>query len=98
MTTRRVLLAADECTGCLAAVRGLRASGYEPWVGVSEPGTYAARSGAADGVVRLPHPGHAQHYADRVAELARGLDVAAVLPGTMDSLVARPVPNRSRAH
>jgi hypothetical protein len=88
MTTGRVLLAADECTGCLAAVRGLRAAGYEPWVGVSEQGTYAEKSRAVGGVVRLPPPKEDERYADRVAELAVGLDVLAVLPGTMDSLAA----------
>ncbi len=84
----RVLLLADECTGCLAAVRGLRAGGYEPWVGVWRPGAYAARSRAAAGVLQLPEPDPAEGYAERVAELARGLGAVAVLPGTTGSLVA----------
>jgi hypothetical protein len=88
MIRSRVLLLADSCTGCLAAVRGLRAAGYEPWVGVTGAYTYAARSRAAGGVLRLPHPDRDVRYAERVAELSRELGVVAVLPGTMDSLVA----------
>ena len=84
----RVLLLADECTGCLAAVRGLRAGGYEPWVGVSRDHTYAARSRAAAGVRRLPEPEPAERYAEHVAELALKLGVVAVLPGTTGSLTA----------
>jgi hypothetical protein len=84
----RVLLLADECTGCLAAVRGLRAGGYEPWVAVSHDHTYAARSRAAAGVRRLPEPEPAERYAERVAELVRELGVVAVLPGTTASLAA----------
>jgi hypothetical protein len=84
----RVLLLADECTGCLAAVRGLRAGGYEPWVAVSQHHTYAARSRAAAGVRRLPEPEPAERYSARLAELARELGVVAVLPGTAGSLAA----------
>jgi hypothetical protein len=84
----RVLLLADECTGCLAAVRGLRAGGYEPWVAVSRDHTYAARSRAAAGVRRLPGPEPAERYVERVAELVRELGIVAVLPGTMGSLAA----------
>jgi hypothetical protein len=87
-TPPRVLLLADECTGCLAAVRGLRTGGYEPWVGVSQKGTYAARSRAAAGVLNLPDPEPAERYTERVAELAHGLGAAAVLPGTTGSLFA----------
>jgi hypothetical protein len=84
----RVLLLTDQGTGGLAAVRGLRAGGYEPWVGVFQRGSYAARSRAAAGVVQLPDPEHGELYADRVAGVARELGVAAVLPGTTRSLIA----------
>jgi hypothetical protein len=83
----RVLLLTDQGTGGLAAVRGLRAGGYEPWVGTSERGSYAARSRAAAGVVKLPEPEHGERYAERVAWFARELRVVAVLPGTTRSLI-----------
>jgi hypothetical protein len=83
-----VLLLTDQGTGGLAAVRGLRAGGYEPWVGVSDGGSYAARSRAAAGVVRLPDPEHGERYAERVAGFAHEAGVVAVLPGTTRSLVA----------
>lgn len=85
----RILLSGDEGTGTLAAVRGLRAAGYEPWLAVSRPRTYAARSNAAAGVLRVPDAkdeplAHARHLADE----ARRLRIDVVLPGTEGALRA----------
>lgn len=86
---RRLLLGVDESTGSLAAVRGLRAAGYEPWLAVSQPNTYAARSRAAAGTVGVPDPKREpERYAEEVARAARRLDVAAVLPATEGTLRA----------
>lgn len=85
----RLLLCADESTGSLAAVRGLRAGGYEPWVAVSRPGTYAARSRAAAGVVSVPDAkDDAAAFVEALAAEARRLGVAAVLPATEGTLRA----------
>jgi predicted ATP-grasp superfamily ATP-dependent carboligase len=69
--------------GVLAAVRALHAAGYAPWLAISQPGTYTARSRATVGIVSVPDP-----YFDRegfVRELAAAaarLSVVAVLPST----------------
>lgn len=82
-----VLLTGDEGTGTLAAVRGLRAAGYAPWLAVSLDRTYAARSRAAAGVVRVPDAKDAPlEHARAVADHARSIGVDAVLPGTEGSL------------
>jgi hypothetical protein len=47
---RRVLVVDDGGTAGLAAVRALRAAGFEPWVVPRRPRSYAARSRAAAGV------------------------------------------------
>ena len=87
--TRRVLLTGDEGTGTLAAVRALRAAGHEPWLAVSRPGTYAARSNAVAGILRVTDPNAApSDHAAEVAAHARRLEVDAVLPGTEGSLRA----------
>jgi predicted ATP-grasp superfamily ATP-dependent carboligase len=90
MQQTRVLCGVDESTGPLAAVRGLRAAGYEPWLALSQEHTYVGHSRAAAGAVRVPDPkvdpvGHAS----RVATEAKRLDVDVVLPcteGTMRAL------------
>jgi len=70
-------------------VRGLRAAGYEPWLAVSADRTYAARSRAAGGVLRVPDPkDDPMAHVRQVASEARRLGVAAVLPGTEGSLRA----------
>lgn len=84
-----MLFTGDEGTGTLAAVRGLRAAGYEPWLAVSANRTYAARSRAAAGVLRVPDAKdepleHVRHLGAKAQELG----VAAVLPGTEGSLRA----------
>lgn len=85
----RLLLTVDEGLGSLAAVRALRAGGYEPWIAVAQPATYAVRSRAAAGVVRVPDANaDADEYAQALAAEARRLGVAAVLPGTEGTLRA----------
>jgi predicted ATP-grasp superfamily ATP-dependent carboligase len=84
----RVLLLADESTGSLASVRALHAGGYEPYVGVAQDDAYAARSRAAAGVLRLPATEEPDTYAQAVAEEARRLSIAAVLPATEMTLRA----------
>jgi predicted ATP-grasp superfamily ATP-dependent carboligase len=89
VSRERVLLTGDEGTGTLAAVRGLRAAGHEPWLAVSRDGTYAARSRAAAGVLRVPDAkDEPVRHAVAVANEALRLQVAAVLPGTEGSLRA----------
>ncbi len=85
----RVLLAADAGEGCLAAVRGLAAGGYEPWVAVSRRHAYAARSRAAAGVLAVSDAdADPAGHADALARAARRLGAAAVLPGSDASLAA----------
>src|SRR5581483_7460926 len=47
----RVLLPDDDFTAVLAAVRALRKGGYEPWLAMSVPSAFAARSRATAGTV-----------------------------------------------
>lgn len=89
MSTVRVLITGDEGTGTLAAVRGLRAGGFEPWLAVTHPRSYAARSNTVEVVLRVADAkeepdAHARQVAE--AALAHGLQV--VLPGTEGSLRA----------
>jgi carbamoylphosphate synthase large subunit len=88
-SSRRLLLTVDKGYGPLAGVRALHAAGYETWVAVSEPRTYAERSRATAGTVQVapPSAGAARHAQD-LAEAAARLSVAAVLPGTEASLGA----------
>lgn len=89
MSFPRVLLLADESPGSLAAVRGLRASGYEPWVAVSRDDTYAARSSSAAGVVRLPvEHVDSDTYAEDLASRIDARTFSAILPATEASLIA----------
>jgi hypothetical protein len=79
----------DDFYAQLAAVRGLRAAGYEPWVAASERGTYAERSRATAGTVVGPDPGSGtEAFVEFLAREAARLRVAAVLPCTERSLSA----------
>ncbi|MDX6510813.1 MAG: hypothetical protein QOE36_317 [Gaiellaceae bacterium] len=79
---RRLLLTVDEGTGSLAAVRALRAAGWEPWIAPALPGTPSARSRAAAGIVEAPDPkSDPEGFATALAREASLLGVAAVLPG-----------------
>src|SRR5918997_2837615 len=83
----RVVFAGDESTGSLAAVRALASAGYEPWLAVSQRHTYAARSRAAEGLIRLD-ASDPDSYSEELARQERDLRAAAVLPGTEASLGA----------
>ena len=75
--------------GVLSSVRALRAGGYEPWVAVTGPDSYAARSRARGGTVRVPHPAAGgTRYAERLARAADELGAVGVLPGTDLALLA----------
>lgn len=76
-----VLLADDSFYSVLAAVRALRAAGFAPWLAVSEPGTYAARSRAKAGIVPVPDPAHdSEGFVRELAAAATRLSAVAVLP------------------
>lgn len=76
-----VLLVDDGYYGSLAAVRALRAAGYAPWLAVTEPGTYAARSRAVAGTVSVPNPSFdGKGFVRELAAAAARLSIAAVLP------------------
>jgi predicted ATP-grasp superfamily ATP-dependent carboligase len=85
----RLLLPDDDFTAVLAAVRALRKGGYEPWLAMSVPSAYAARSRATAGTVAVPDAGpDPDGFVAALAEAAERLHVAAVLPGTETSLTA----------
>lgn len=85
----RVLLCIDESPASLAATRGLRSGGYEPWLATSQSGTPASRSRDAAGVTRLPAPqSDPERYAIELASLAGRVGAAAVLPATESTLRA----------
>jgi predicted ATP-grasp superfamily ATP-dependent carboligase len=85
----RLLVPDDDFTAVLAAVRALRRGGYEPWLAMSVPSVYAARSRATAGTVPVPDAGpDPDGFVAALAEAAARLRVAAVLPGTETSLSA----------
>lgn len=85
----RVLVSGDEGTGTLAAVRALRSAGYEVWLAVSRDDTYAARSRAVTGVLRVTDPGEsAPRHVEDLARAVRLAKPALLLPGTEGSLRA----------
>ncbi len=85
----RVLVSGGEYPGGLAAVRALRAAGYEPWVADPTDGSYGALSRAAAGSVRVTDPrSDALSFAGELAKAASRLRVGAVLPGTEPALLA----------
>jgi predicted ATP-grasp superfamily ATP-dependent carboligase len=85
----RVLISAEELTGGLAAVRALRAAGYEPWAALTRPGRPVEHSRALGGAVVAPDPAvDPERFAQELAVAARDLDAAAVLPGSEESLLA----------
>ena len=89
MAGERILCCVDESTGSLAAVRGLRAAGYEPWVAVSRPSAFAVRSRATEGVVRLSPPKEdPATYASELAREALRLEADVVFPCTEPTMRA----------
>jgi predicted ATP-grasp superfamily ATP-dependent carboligase len=76
-----VLLVDNPSYGVLAAVRALRAAGYAPWLAISEPRSYAARSRAVAGTVSISAPGSdGEGFVRTLSAAAKRLSVAAVLP------------------
>ena len=76
-----ILLAAEQDYSVLAAVRALRVAGYAPWLAVSEPGTYAARSQSTAGTVAVPDPSSDREgFVRELAAASARLSVSAVLP------------------
>jgi predicted ATP-grasp superfamily ATP-dependent carboligase len=85
----RVLVPDDDFTAVLAAVRALRKGGYEPWLAMSVPSAYAARSRDTAGTVPVPDAGpDPEGFVAALAQAASRLRVAAVLPGTETTLTA----------
>jgi biotin carboxylase len=84
-----VLVTSGEHTGPLAAVRALRAAGYEPWAAVSTPTAYAARSRAPAGVTLLPSSRtEPEAFVRLLRERARAWGAELVLPGTGRDMLA----------
>jgi predicted ATP-grasp superfamily ATP-dependent carboligase len=85
----RLLVAGDEYYATLAAVRGLRAAGYEPWLAMTTDQSLAARSRTIGGARRAPHPSlGADTFVAAMRTAAQELSAAAILPGTEASLAA----------
>lgn len=83
-----VLISGGEYVGVLAAVRGLRAAGYRPWVASSGP-SYASLSRSAAGRVDVPSSrSDPKGFVDALAEASARNSVAALLPGTEADLLA----------
>ena len=75
--------------GVLAAVRALRAANYTPYLAIDKPGTYAGRSRATVGTVRMPNPDvDREGFVRTLAAAARRLRVAAVLPSADSHFLA----------
>jgi predicted ATP-grasp superfamily ATP-dependent carboligase len=88
-TPTRVLVAVDEGTGALAAVRALRRAGYEPWAAYHQRSTYATRSRAVAGRLRVPNPEDgADAYATALAQAADASGAAVVIPASESALHA----------
>jgi carbamoyl-phosphate synthase large subunit len=90
-TPIRVLVTEDApSAGVLAAVRGLRTAGYEPWVAAADGrSSYAARSRAAAGRVVVPDPARGRAaYLEALLAAARRLSVRVLLPGTEQAMLA----------
>ena len=85
----RVLLTCPEQVSVLAAVRGLRLVGYDPWVAGQSRGSFAAVSRATSGFVQVPRaardPGG---FARAVFAAASDIGATVVVPGTERALLA----------
>ena len=85
----RVILTGSEHTGGLAALRALRAGGFEPRAAVTTSAAHGAASRRAAGVAVVPEPRARPHeFARRLGELADQTGASAVLPGTEAALLA----------
>src|SRR3954454_9263729 len=94
----RVLLTGSEHPAGLAALRALDRAGYQGWAAVQSRSALGARARAAAGLIDVPDPRAAPDaFVSALAEAARRLRVAAVLPGAEAAPPAlagrtRPVP------
>ena len=70
-------------------MRALRAANYAPYLAVDKPGTYASRSRATAGTVRVPNPDFdSEGFVRTLAATAKRLGVAAVLPSSDSHFLA----------
>jgi hypothetical protein len=86
----RVIVTEDAPSfGVLAAVRALKAGGYEPWVGIGAgKASYAARSRACAGTIPLPDPAlESTRYLEKLVHAAERIAAVAVLPGTEQAVI-----------
>lgn len=84
-----VMLTVDESTGSLAALRALNSAGYRAYAAVSRADTYAERSRAAAGFVRLPNEQEdVPRYLEELAGAVRRAGASVLLPGTESTLRA----------
>jgi predicted ATP-grasp superfamily ATP-dependent carboligase len=85
----RVLLTGTEHAGGLAALRALKAAGYDPLAAVTSDRDFGARSRAAAGVVEAPDAREdPEGFAATIAEAAAEASVRAVLPASDGALLA----------
>lgn len=85
----RILVTGSEHPAGLAALRALDRAGFETFAAVQSRDSLGGRSRAAAGFVDVPDPRTAaEEFVTRLAEGARRLGVAAVLPGTEAALLA----------
>jgi predicted ATP-grasp superfamily ATP-dependent carboligase len=85
----RVLITGSEHPAGLAALRALDRAGFETWVAVHSPTSLGARSRVAAGRVEVSDPRTAPDaFVSALADAAKRLGAAAVLPGTEAALLA----------
>ena len=84
-----MLVTGGEYPAGLAALRALDRAGFEAWAAVESRSSLGARSRAAAGLVEVPDPRTAPDaFVSALADGAKRLGAAAVLPGTEAALLA----------
>jgi predicted ATP-grasp superfamily ATP-dependent carboligase len=84
-----VVVSGGETPAGLAAVRSLDRAGFETWAAMTSRGSRGAWSRAAAGVVDVPDPRiEPDAFTGALAQAARSLGAAAVLPGSEAALIA----------
>jgi predicted ATP-grasp superfamily ATP-dependent carboligase len=85
----RHLLAGDQTLATLSALRALQAAGHEVWLAHWQAETYATRSRAKAGAIRVPDPSlDPGGFVNALVLAARELRPATILPGGESSLIA----------
>jgi predicted ATP-grasp superfamily ATP-dependent carboligase len=85
----RVIVTGAEHQGGLAAIRALRAAGFEPWAATPKAYAYGALSRASEGTIRVPDPRREPgEFASVLAERSVALGAAVLLPGSEADLLA----------